>query len=128
MLVQPLDGPLGPTSLAAPASNAESGGTLSPGAAPPPTGDNISRFVPPWLNANGGSAYDNGYGNSGSLQGVFGPLMGVLQQLMQVLQSLMGYGCNPPYSGSTCPPNGQERYFQNANGSSEGDPHLSFNG
>jgi hypothetical protein len=33
-----------------------------------------------------------------------------------MLQSLMGYGCNP------------ERYFANATGSSDGDPHLSFNG
>jgi hypothetical protein len=40
----------------------------------------------------------------------------------------MGYGCNGPYSGPNCPPSGNERYFQNASGSSEGDPHLSFNG
>lgn len=130
MLVQPLDGPLGPTSLSAPASNAENGGALFGGAAPPAAGDNISRLVPPWFNEDGGS--DNGYANSGSLQGVFGPLMGVLQQLMQVLQSLMGYGCNSPYSGGVsggnCPPYGKERYFQNASGSSEGDPHLAFNG
>jgi hypothetical protein len=41
----------------------------------------------------------------------------MLQQLMQMLQSLTGSGgCNG------------ERFFQNATGSSDGDPHLSFNG
>lgn len=128
MLVQPLDSPLGPNSLSVPASNAENGGALFQGASPTAAGDNISRFVPPWFNQGGNSPYDDGSPNSGSLQGVFGPLMGVLQQLMQVLQSLMGYGCNLPYSGGNCPPSGKERYFQNASGSSEGDPHLSFNG
>jgi hypothetical protein len=129
MYVQPLEGPLGPNSLAAPPGNAEGGAAAFQGTASPPAGDNISRFVPPW--SNGGTAappYADGYGNSSSLQGLLGPLMGVLQQLMQMLQSMMGYGCNGPYSGPNCPPSGNERYFQNASGSSEGDPHLSFNG
>jgi hypothetical protein len=76
--------------------------------------------------------------------------MGLLQQLVQMLQSMMGYGCGAPYGGGngncapygngngscapygngngSCAPYGNERYFQNANGSSQGDPHLSFDG
>ena len=125
MYVQPLDGSLSPNSLASPAGNAEAENGAFQGTPAAATGDNISRFVPPWLNERNGDASPayGGYGNSGSLQGLFGPLMGVLQQLMQMLQSLMGYGCN-----GGCPPNGNERYFQNATGSSDGDPHLSFNG
>jgi hypothetical protein len=116
MYVQPLDGSLTSNSLAGSAVNAESEGALLQGGAVP-AGDNISRFLPPWLNNDAAdSAYGDGYGSSGSMQGIFGSLMGVLQQLTQMLQSLMGYGC------------GTERYFRNANGSSDGDPHLSFNG
>ncbi len=55
--------------------------------------------------------------------------MGMLQQLMQMLQSLMGYGCNPPYGGGrSARLYGNERYFRNATASSDGDPHLSFDG
>lgn len=68
------------------------------------------------------------------------PLSGMLAQLMQMLQSMMGgsspslpgtgqcglYGGNP--SGSNCSPNGDEQYFASAQGSDDGDPHLSFNG
>ncbi|HEY1681427.1 MAG TPA: hypothetical protein VGF98_07330 [Candidatus Tumulicola sp.] len=68
------------------------------------------------------------------------PLSGMLAQLMQMLQQMMGgsssalpgtgqcapYGGNP--SGSNCPPNGDEQYFASAQGSDDGDPHLSFNG
>jgi hypothetical protein len=68
------------------------------------------------------------------------PLAGMLAQLMQMLQSMMGgtssglpgtgqcapYGGNP--SGSNCSPNGNEQYFASAQGSDDGDPHLSFNG
>lgn len=49
------------------------------------------------------------------MQGMFGSLMSVLTQMMQMLQSMMGYGCN-------------ERFFANATASSQGDPHLSFDG
>ena len=143
MYVQPLEGTVSPNSLASPAGNAGPEGSLLQGALAPTTGDNISRFVPPTLN-NGSEQY-GGFGSSGSMQGIFGSLMGVLEQLMQMLQSLMGYGsgssfgsggCNPPYGSSgpptsgsiSCPPSGNERFFQNATGSSEGDPHLSFNG
>ncbi|HVN69244.1 MAG TPA: hypothetical protein VMU38_06325 [Candidatus Binatia bacterium] len=110
MYVQPLESSLTPNSLASPAGNAESEGALVRGSTAAAAGDGISRFAPPASN------------DSGSLQGLFGPLMGVLQQLMQVLQSLMGYGCGNG-SGSA-----NERFFQNASGSSDGDPHLSFNG
>ncbi|MGC2634262.1 MAG: hypothetical protein WA215_08620 [Candidatus Cybelea sp.] len=117
MNVAPLEGSLGPDSLSALAGNAQEGSPFDGGVAPSP-GDNISRFVPPWLN-NGAadSAYGEASYNNPSLQGVFGPLMGMLQQLMQMLQSLMGSG---GFNG--------ERFFQNATGSSDGDPHLSFNG
>ena len=129
MYVQPLDGPLGPNPLSAQLGNAEGQGAALQGSAAPATGDNISRFVPPWSNQSSAASPYGDYGNSGSLQGLFGPLMGGLQQLMQMLQSLMGgYGCNNPYGGNGCPPSGNERFFQNATGSSEGDPHLSFNG
>ncbi len=153
MYVQPFDGSLTPSSLSSPAEGAQAEGALFAGSAAPAAGDNISRFVPPWLTqSDASSSYADGYGSSSSMQGLFGPLMGVLQQLMQMLQSLMGYGSNSPYGsngcppnggngcppnggngcspygGTGCPPSGNERYFQNAKGSSDGDPHLSFNG
>lgn len=149
MYVQPLEGSMSPNALASPAGNAAQEGALFQGASAPTAGDNISRFVPPGAD-DGALDYGGGFGSSGSLQGVFGSLMGVLEQLMQMLQSLMGSGsnapygsggCNPPwgsggpYGSGGCPPGsgscapyGNERFFQNANGSSEGDPHLSFNG
>jgi len=129
MFVQPLDGPLAQSSLSATTGSAQGEGALLQGGAAPASGDNISRFVPPWFNEGSvASSNAGGYAGDGSVQGMFGPLMGVLQQLMQMLQSLMGYGCNGQYGSGNCPGGGNERYFQNANGSSEGDPHLSFNG
>ena len=79
-----------------------------------------------------GELPDNGAG----LQGLLGPLMGMLQQLMQMLQSLTGYGgtrrteaaLRPMAATAVARLYGNERFFQNASGSSEGDPHLSFNG
>ncbi|MGA8473946.1 MAG: hypothetical protein WB681_02660 [Candidatus Cybelea sp.] len=74
MYVQPLDGPLGPNSLSAPNGTAQGDGALSQGALAPAAGDNISRFVPPWYNGTAAATpYADGYGNSGSLQGMFGP-------------------------------------------------------
>ena len=129
MYVQPLDGSLGTNSLASPGGGADGESALLTGSAAPAAGDNISRFLPPWLRDSAADAPGAGYfGGSGSLQGLFGPLMGMLQQLMQMLQSLMGNGCNGPYASSQCPPDGNERYFRNATASSDGDPHLSFNG
>ncbi len=143
MYVQPLDGSINANSLAS-LANTGTEGSVFAGAMPAAAGDDISRFVPPWSNESGEGAYGNAYSNPSSLQGVFGSLMGMLQQLMGVLQSLMGSGCNAPYgltggpqyASANCPPNGpgscppyrNERYFQNATGSSDGDPHLSFNG
>jgi hypothetical protein len=140
MYVQPLEGSLGPNSLSSLAGSSQEG-PLFEGAVAPATGDNISRFVPPWLNDGaaaspyGEASYDNP-----ALQGLFGPLMGILQQLMTMMQSMMGYGgssslyggnggCGSPYAGNgNCQPRSGEQFFQNATGSSDGDPHLSFNG
>ncbi|HLY03511.1 MAG TPA: hypothetical protein VKR56_13585 [Candidatus Cybelea sp.] len=140
MYVQPLEGSLGPNSLSSLAGNAQEG-PLFEGAAAPAAGDNISRFVPPWLNDGAAaSPYGEASYNNPSLQGLFGPLMGMLAQLMTMLQSMMGYGgctspyggnggCGSPYAGNgSCAPRNGEHFFQNASGSSDGDPHLSFNG
>ncbi|MBV8344823.1 MAG: hypothetical protein JO190_07495 [Candidatus Eremiobacteraeota bacterium] len=128
MFVQPLDGPLGQNPLQATTGNALGAGGLLQGGAAPAAGDNISRFVPPWSSQSSAAApYAGAYDGDGSMQSMFAPLMGVLQQLMQMLQSLMGSGCNSPFGSGNCP-GGNEQYFQNAKGSSEGDPHLSFNG
>jgi hypothetical protein len=129
MYVQPLEGSAGPNSVASPGESPEGETGFLQGTSPSAAGDDISRFVPPWQSESAGdSPYGAGYGTQGSFQGLFGPLMGMLQQLMQMLQSMMGYGCNAPYGSGNCQPNGKERYFQNATGSSDGDPHLSFNG
>jgi hypothetical protein len=60
MYVAPLAGSLGPDSLSALAGNAQEGSLFDGGVAPA-AGDNISRFVPPWLN-NGGA--DSAYGEA----------------------------------------------------------------
>ena len=135
MYVQPLDGSLNANSLAA-LANTGTEGSVFAGAPPTAAGDDISRLAPPWSNEAGEGPYGEAFSNPGNLQGVFGSLMGMLQQLMAVLQSLMGYGSNAPYGQGSCPPYnsggcrpyGNERFFQNATGSSDGDPHLSFNG
>ncbi len=130
MYVQPLEGSLGSNSLSSLAGNAQEG-PLFEGASAQAAGDNISRFVPPWLNDGAAtSPYGEASYNDSSLQGLFGPLMGMLQQLMTMLQSMMGYGgCPSPYGGNgSCAPRNGEHFFQNATGSSDGDPHLSFNG
>jgi hypothetical protein len=145
MYVQPFDGSLTPNALATMAANPETGGTLFPGGPALASGDNISRVQPPWANEGGAADGYGDYSGSGYLQGLLGPLMSVLQQLMQMLQSMMDYGCNgsygyggscppggsvscPPNGNGGCPPSGNERFFRNATGSSDGDPHLSFNG
>ncbi|HVA27374.1 MAG TPA: hypothetical protein VNF68_04300 [Candidatus Baltobacteraceae bacterium] len=51
---------------------------------------------------------------------MFGPLGGIGQFLMQMLSRLFGNG-----GGNN---GNDEEYFNNANGGSVGDPHLSFNG
>jgi hypothetical protein len=127
MYVQPLDGQLGPATLAP--LEAAADGVLSPAqnalSQPLGTEDGISRFVPPGI---GNAMLQNPMQTA-----LFGPLSGLLQQLMQMLQSMMGYegygGCNGygGYAGG-CNGYGNEQYFSNASGSSTGDPHLSFNG
>ncbi len=86
------------------------GYVASPAFAP---NDSIRRFMPP--------GFDLGYGTSGTtsggsfLSGLLSQLSSLLQQLGQMLQ---GRGTQ----------NNGEQYFQNATGSSTGDPHLAFNG
>jgi hypothetical protein len=126
MSIQPLEGPLGPTSLPS-FPNLNGAGALSQETAPGSmTGDAISRIAPPWL---------TGTMSNPAQTAMFGPLPGLLQQLLQMLQYMMGGsfasdgGCSPyGYGNGSCSPYGNEQFFQNANGASEGDPHLSFNG
>jgi hypothetical protein len=126
MYVQPLDGQLGPTTLAPLETAAD--GVLSPAQSalsqPLATADGISRFVPPGIS--------NAMLQSPMQTALFGPLSGLLQQLMQMLQSMVGYegygGCNGYGGYGGCNGYGNEQYFSNASGSSTGDPHLSFNG
>lgn len=132
MSIQPLDGQVGPSSLSAFGAFGDGAGTLSQaGGQGTLSGDAISRMVPPWL---------AGTVSNPAQTALFGPLPGLLQQLVQMLQQMMGgsYGSGYPYGGGYCPPyggspcsqygSGNETYFQNASGASEGDPHLSFNG
>ena len=138
MSIQPLDGQLSPSPLSVFAGLGDAGGSLSQaGAQGALSSDAISRMVPPWL---------AGTVSNPAQTALFGPLPGLLQQLVQMLQQMMGgtygQGCYPygggggycpPYGGSggSCAPSGpygNESFFQNASGASEGDPHLSFNG
>jgi len=136
MSIQPLEGPLGPTSLSPFTSIGDGASALSQEISPGNiSSDAISRMAPPWL---------TGAMSNPAQTAMLGPLPGLLQQLMQMLQYMMGgsYGSDGngyPYgsggscphgsgSSSNCPPYGNEQYFQNATGSSESDPHLSFNG
>jgi hypothetical protein len=123
MYVQPLEGQLGPASLFS--GTGEGAGPnpaeFAPGS--PVTGDAISRLIPPWLT---GAMTQNPMQTA-----MFGPVPALMQQLMQMLQWMMGSaGMGAPYgSGGSCsPPPGNEQYFPNATGGSNGDPHLSFNG
>ena len=127
MSIQPLEGSLGPTPFSSFAGITDGAGTLSQNpSSGSASGDAISRMAPPWL---------SGTMSNPTQTALFGPLPGLLQQLMQMLQYMMGgsYGSQGclPYGGGSCSPYGpygNEQYFQNANGASEGDPHLSFNG
>ncbi len=127
MYVQPLDGQLGPATLAPLETAADGIFSSAQGALSQPLGteDGISRFVPPGIS--------NAMLQNPAQTALFGPLSGLLQQLMQMLQSMMGYesygGCSG-YGGypGGCSGYGNEQYFSNASGSSSGDPHLSFNG
>lgn len=109
MYVQPFEGSLNTNPLTPLAGNVDPESPLYGGSALPAAGDDIARFMPPWPGEEGAAG--------GYPQGLFGPLLGMLGQLMQLLQSLLGNG--------GC---GNQRFFQNASGGSEGDPHLSFDG
>jgi len=131
MSIQPLEGSLGSTPLTPFSGIGEGAGSLSQEFAPGAiAGDAISRMVPPWLAGT--------MSNPGQTA-MLGPLPGLIQQLMAMLQSLMGgAGAGSQYGNGTCPPygggndcsayGGNEQFFPAANGASEGDPHLSFNG
>ena len=73
--------------------------------------DAISRMMPPFL------------GIGGDESGLAGTISGLIAQLGALLRQLTGNACY----GNSCG-HGNEQYFQNANGGSDGDPHLSFNG
>ena len=73
-------------------------------------GDAISRMMPPFA------------GNDSDESSLAGTIQSLMQQLGALLRQLTGNGCY----GNNC--GGNEQYFQNASGSSTGDPHLSFNG
>ncbi len=115
MYVQPLEGSLSANSPSSLAGGLDGEGVLSDPAASAAAGDNISRFLPPGLSAESASGPEGFNGGSASMQGMLGSLMGVLTQMMQMLQSMMGCGSS-------------ERFFTNATASSQGDPHLSFDG
>jgi hypothetical protein len=150
MYVQPFDGQLTPPLSALGGSGeAQSALTLAfPGMLAP---DDIARFAPPLTAGSSGAAASQTFspGQYGSVAS--NPLASMMAQLMQMLQMMMGSygsglgsaassalgspygsaslpgtGCTP--AGATCPNYGNEQYFQNASGASQGDPHLSFNG
>lgn len=114
MYVQPYEGNLSLSSFP-PLGNISDGSfpmqEQVPGAVA--AGDGVSLSGAPWLNA---------MSQNPGQTAMFGPLASLMQQLMQMLQSMLGY------QGGGCSPSGGEQFFPNANGSSVGDPHLSFNG
>ncbi len=122
MYVQPFEGALAQSPF--PPLGEPGEGLGSPLPAGGPLGglgnDGISRLLPPFY---------GGMGAPGSLaSGMLGPLGGLMQQLMQMLQALMGGYGSSPFSGGCPQPPGGEQFFSSANGASQGDPHLSFNG
>lgn len=76
----------------------------------PATGDGISRIFNP------GFGFGSGDGSGGITTG--GGLYQIVQQLMSIIAQLLG--------GASA--YGNQQYFTNASGGSNGDPHLSFNG
>ncbi len=116
MLVQPFER-LTPPELQTIAQ--DSGAFPDPSAAAPGSfatngNDIVSRSLPPWF----GSGSQGQSPNAGDGSSLFGAIGQLLQQLGTLLQQLLG--------GGNCG-GGNEQYFQNANGASTGDPHLSFN-
>ncbi len=81
-------------------------------------GDSIKQFVAPVMPRKGEPV--SGIGN-GFTSALTGGVWGIVQQLLAIIQqlvSMLGLG-NTANS---------QAYFQNANASSTGDPHLAFNG
>lgn len=120
MNVQTIETPFG-GALGAPLAGGQP--PLAPpflGIAQAPPGDAIARFTQP------------NTVQSGPLTNPFGSMLG---QIMQMLQSLLGalgiggfgggFGGFPNAGGIA---EGNEQFYGNANGGSQGDPHLSFNG
>jgi hypothetical protein len=94
-------------------------------------GDNdaIRRLLPPAFNPPFGGASAPGMSSDGSfLNGLLQQIGNMLQQLGSLLQFAIPGGnmFGNWFGGGGFGEN--ERYFQNASGSSVGDPHLSFNG
>ncbi|MDQ2865028.1 MAG: hypothetical protein M3R51_02260 [Candidatus Eremiobacteraeota bacterium] len=116
MLVQPFERPgeAALPSLLQDANPLEGGFGSSTNATGSPMLDIVSRFTPPWMNGNN----DPGNGNAAANSSPFCQIGQLLAQLVQMLQQFMQGGCGGPGSG--------QQYFQNATGSSTGDPHLSF--
>jgi hypothetical protein len=132
--------------------------TLSLGLASPGIGsDAIARFVAPQTAQTASGIPEGSMTGSleSSASEMYNPMSSMLAQLMQMMQMLMsslglgagygsgyppGYGSSyPPGYGSSyppgcgsgspgCPQYGNEQYYANATGASQGDPHLSFNG
>jgi hypothetical protein len=136
MYFQPLEGPIGGPNPVPPFSGVTEGQGPIPVSTYPGAsggGDAISRLVPPWIT--------NGMTENPLQNGLVGPLPSLIQQLLSTLQSMMGYGGGSTGAygggaygtgaygaGGSSGPLGNEQYFANASGGSDGDPHLSFNG
>ncbi|MEO6912793.1 MAG: hypothetical protein ABI182_02065 [Candidatus Baltobacteraceae bacterium] len=83
--------------------------------------DSIARLQPPSISGQSGTGFNPlGFMGMGAIQTAISSIMGMLQQLMQMLGGSYGVG-----SGQNT---GGEQFYQNATGSSTGDPHLAFNG
>jgi hypothetical protein len=88
-----------------------------------PRNDAISRLLPPWFGGGNGQGPVPPQGGLGGVLGLLsgtsllGSIGGLLEQLGAMLAQLFGYGSAQP-----------QQYFPNAQASSVGDPHLSFNG
>lgn len=91
--------------------------------------DSIRRLTPQSM-LNGANYQFPGAGggivSGGGMNTIIQQLLSIIQQLLSALGlgGLGGLGGGNSWSG----PQGPQTYFQNANGASAGDPHLSFNG
>ncbi len=156
MNVVPLESPLASSPLMTGIMGVDN--TLSLGLASPGIGsDAIARFVAPQTDQTATGVPEGSLSGSleSTASQMYNPLGSMLAQLMQMMQMLMsslglgsgygsgypaGYGSSyppaygtsyPPGCGSGspgCPQYGNEQYYANATGASQGDPHLSFNG